>query len=57
MEEQKIAFNKISRGKIACLNNLVVMIGAFQHLDEVNCSICLDFIVECRVAVCGHTFC
>ena len=33
------------------------MINAFKNLEDVNCSICLDCIIGCRVAACGHTFC
>ena len=24
---------------------------------ELNCPICMDYIVSCRTAVCGHSFC
>ena len=27
------------------------------NCDSLQCNICLDFIVSCRTAVCGHSFC
>ena len=27
------------------------------HIDSLQCSICMDFILNCRTAVCGHSFC
>lgn len=26
-------------------------------MQELNCSICMDYIVNCRTAICGHSFC
>eukprot|EP00347_Sterkiella_histriomuscorum_P005292 403357159 len=28
-----------------------------KAIEEVQCSICIDMIIGCRVAICGHTFC
>ena len=30
---------------------------SFKMVEDVNCSICLDYIIGCRIAFCGHTFC
>jgi len=30
---------------------------SFENVDELNCSICMDYIVSCRTAICGHSFC
>ena len=27
------------------------------EVDGLTCCICMDFIVNCRTAVCGHSFC
>jgi hypothetical protein len=29
----------------------------FSKSDSLQCSICMDYIVSCRTAVCGHSFC
>ena len=29
----------------------------FENVSELNCSICMDYIVSCRTAICGHSFC
>ena len=29
----------------------------FANCESLQCNICLDFIVSCRTAVCGHSFC
>ena len=31
--------------------------GISGHMDSITCAICMDFIVNCRTAVCGHSFC
>ena len=28
-----------------------------KGVDELNCSICMDYVINCRTAVCGHSFC
>lgn len=25
--------------------------------DEITCPICFDYVMGCRVSICGHTFC
>ena len=30
---------------------------SFKGVDEFNCPICMDYIISCRTAVCGHSFC
>jgi len=30
---------------------------SFKSVDELNCPICMDYIVSCRTAICGHSFC
>lgn len=57
MEETKNEMRTVKRGK--SLRNLI-SIGleqSFAQLDGLMCSICMDYIVSCRTAVCGHSFC
>lgn len=30
---------------------------SFKGVEELNCPICMDYIVSCRTAICGHSFC
>jgi len=30
---------------------------SFKSVVELNCPICMDYIVSCRTAICGHSFC
>ena len=30
---------------------------SFKGVDELNCPICMDYIICCRTAICGHSFC
>jgi hypothetical protein len=58
VEEKKAEFLAMITGKILAhfLNSLAIS-ESFTQLEDINCPICFEFIVSCRVAVCGHTFC
>mmetsp|Transcript_16679 Transcript_16679/g.11827 ORF Transcript_16679/g.11827 Transcript_16679/m.11827 type:complete len:93 (+) Transcript_16679:407-685(+) len=28
-----------------------------KDVDGLTCSVCMDYILSCRTAVCGHSFC
>ena len=30
---------------------------SFSGVEELNCPICMDYIISSRTAVCGHSFC
>ena len=30
---------------------------SFGNIEELNCPICMDYIMSCRTAICGHSFC
>jgi len=36
---------------------LIGLDQSFKSVDELNCPICMDYIVSCRTAICGHSFC
>ena len=40
-----------------CLFKISAVDQSFRSVDELNCPICMDYIVVCRTAVCGHSFC
>ena len=31
--------------------------SSFKKVEGLTCPICMDFIIGCRIAVCGHSFC
>lgn len=33
------------------------LLQSFGSVEGLTCAICLDFIVDCSTAVCGHSFC
>ncbi len=35
----------------------VVVTNSIKNIDEMTCSICLDYIIGCKIATCGHSFC
>jgi len=47
IEETKEEFNKLKK----------TVEKSMGQVDGLTCSICMDFIVSCRTAVCGHSFC
>lgn len=36
---------------------IIAVSSALCQVDDLNCSICLEFMINCKIAVCGHTFC
>ena len=34
-----------------------VPLNDFRNVECLQCSICMDLIVACKTAVCGHSFC
>jgi hypothetical protein len=28
-----------------------------KNVDDLTCSICIDYIIGCKIAICGHSFC
>lgn len=58
MEEKKEEMKTVRRGKIKILNIFWLGLAkSFAQLDGLTCSICMDYIISCRTAVCGHSFC
>ena len=58
IEETKEEFNKLKKSK--SLSYLILCSAVEKSMGQVDgltCSICMDFIVSCRTAVCGHSFC
>ena len=39
------------------LRNTIGIDKSFRGVDELNCPICMDYIISARTAVCGHSFC
>lgn len=56
MEETKNEMRTVKRGKFGQITNSGLA-KSFAQLDGLTCSICMDYIVSCRTAVCGHSFC
>lgn len=50
--KKKIIFQFFNR-----VNAYIALYQSFENVDELNCSICMDYIVSCRTAICGHSFC
>ena len=36
---------------------MTILSEKFTNVNSLQCSICMDYIVSCRTAVCGHSFC
>ena len=51
--------NSVPRKKVRLAKDKVnkVVKNAMKNIDELTCSICIDYIVGCKIAVCGHSFC
>lgn len=37
--------------------SIIVIKSSIRNVEDLNCSICLDYIIGCRIAICGHSFC
>jgi hypothetical protein len=35
----------------------IVVTNSLKNIEEITCSICLDYIIGCKIAICGHSFC
>lgn len=35
----------------------IVINKSMKSVEDLNCTICLDYIIGCKVAICGHSFC
>lgn len=63
-ESLEISINEVTQQKqsvevkkFELLSIHKAMVDSFHHIEDINCPICVDYIMGCRVAVCGHTFC
>jgi len=46
---------------MAIKNNLVkqkqAAFASMKKIEGLTCPICMDIIISCRIAICGHSFC
>lgn len=57
IEEKKQDFLELSKGIILDHITILALLSNFMTDEEVTCPICFDYVLSCRVAICGHTFC
>ena len=64
LETSKSEIDMIEKGKrgnpCSCVDvfNFTLAFKNSQSVDNVlTCSICMDYIVSCKTAICGHSFC
>ena len=56
-DEETIKRKSLEEKKADLRKMKSVVHSSMKNVEDLNCSICLDYIVGCKVAVCGHSFC